>query len=318
MLIDTHAHLNFSAFDKDRNEVIRRCLEENIWTINIGTNYETSKKGVEISNKYKNGVFATVALHPINLETGLVKRKIDEFEGKHFEEEFDFKKYKNLALGKNLDFRSAQIKGLAKPSTRAKLGAGLVPHRNEVSGAGAKKVVAIGEIGLDYYYKPKTKKKLELFKEKQKDLFLKELNLAKELNLPVILHCRMAHQDLIEVLNSNIQYPTSNIRGVMHGFVGNIEQLKKYLQLGFYIGFNGIIFKKIEGINFEENIKKTPLERILLETDCPYLTPPPFESERNEPLYLRYIVQKIAKIKKITSKEITEITIKNTKELFKI
>jgi len=318
MLIDTHAHLNFSAFDKDRNEVIRRCLEENIWTINIGTNYETSKKGVEISNKYKNGVFATVALHPINLETGLVKRKIDEFEGKHFEEEFNFKKYKNLALGKNLDFRSAQIKGLAKPSTRAKLGAGLVPHRNEVSGAGAKKVVAIGEIGLDYYYKPKTKKKLELFKEKQKDLFLKELNLAKELNLPVILHCRMAHQDLIEVLNSNIQYPTSNIRGVMHGFVGNIEQLKKYLQLGFYIGFNGIIFKKIEGINFEENIKKTPLERILLETDCPYLTPPPFESERNEPLYLRYIVQKIAKIKKITSKEITEITIKNTKELFKI
>ncbi|PIU42975.1 MAG: hypothetical protein CO034_00560 [Parcubacteria group bacterium CG_4_9_14_0_2_um_filter_35_11] len=318
MLIDTHAHLNFSAFDKDRNEVIRRCLEENIWTINIGTNYETSKKGVEISNKYKNGVFATVALHPINLETGLIKRKIDEFEGKHFEEEFDFKKYKNLALGKNLDFRSAQIKGLAKPSTRAKLGAGLVPHRNEVSGAGAKKVVAIGEIGLDYYYKPKTKKKLELFKEKQKDLFLKELTLAKELNLPVILHCRMAHQDLIEVLNSNIQYPTSNIRGVMHGFVGNIEQLKKYLQLGFYIGFNGIIFKKIEGINFEENIKKTPLERILLETDCPYLTPPPFESERNEPLYLRYIVQKIAKIKKITSKEITEITIKNTKELFKI
>jgi len=318
MLIDTHAHLNFSAFDKDRNEVIRRCLEENIWTINIGTNYETSKKGVEISNKYKNGVFATVALHPINLETGLIKRKIDEFEGKHFEEEYDFKKYKNLALGKNLDFRSAQIKGLAKPSTRAKLGAGLVPHRNEVSGAGAKKVVAIGEIGLDYYYKPKTKKKLELFKEKQKDLFLKELTLAKELNLPVILHCRMAHQDLIEVLNSNIQYPTSNIRGVMHGFVGNIEQLKKYLQLGFYIGFNGIIFKKIEGINFEENIKKTPLERILLETDCPYLTPPPFESERNEPLYLRYIVQKIAKIKKITSKEITEITIKNTKELFKI
>jgi len=199
MLIDTHAHLNFSAFDKDRNEVIRRCLEENIWTINIGTNYETSKKGVEISNKYKNGVFATVALHPINLETGLIKRKIDEFEGKHFEEEFDFKKYKNLALGKNLDFRSAQIKGLAKPSTRAKLGAGLVPHRNEVSGAGAKKVVAIGEIGLDYYYKPKTKKKLELFKEKQKDLFLKELTLAKELNLPVILHCRMAHQDLIEV-----------------------------------------------------------------------------------------------------------------------
>jgi len=316
MLIDTHAHLNFNAFNQDRDGVIKRCLENDVWMINIGTNYETSKKAAEIAEKYEKGVYASVGLHPINLDTGLVKMKLDEQEGKHFE----------------------------KPSTRAKLGAGLVPHRNKVSGAGEfdydeykilaqnPKVVAIGEIGLDYYWKPKTTKKKELFKQKQKELFLKELELAKELNLPVILHCRMAHDDLIQTLqHSNI--PT--IKGVMHGFVGTSEQLQKYLKLGLYIGFNGIIFKKIEGINrndnkvviltrslpslvFEENIKNTPLDRILIETDCPYLAPPGFPEEKNNPLGVKYIVQKIAEIKNISFEEATKASTENAKNLFKI
>ena len=280
MLIDTHAHLNFTAFDKDREEVIKRCLEENIWMINIGTNSETSKRAVEIADRYKNGVFATVSLHPINLKTGLVKMKTDDSEGEHFEEKFDFKRYKELTK--------------------------------------SKKVVAVGEMGLDYYYKPKTVKKLKLFKEKQKNLFLEELNLAEELNLPVIFHCRMAHEDLLEILNYKLKAINCELKGVIHGFVGNLKQLQEYLKMGFYIGFNGIIFKKIEKINFEKNIENTPLEQMLIETDCPYLTPPPFESERNEPLYLRYIVQKIAKIKKLPSKEVTKITTRNAKELFKI
>ena len=245
MLVDTHSHLNFPAFDKDRNEIIKKCLESEIWVINVGTNFETSKKAVEITTKYEKGVYASIGLHPIDLDTGLIKIKTDEKEGSHFEKKFDYEKYKNLAK--------------------------------------SEKVVAIGEIGLDYYWKPKTKRKLELFKEKQKDLLLKELELAKELNLPphqkfgsgglpVIFHCRMAHQDLIEILNFQFSISNFQIRGVMHGFVGTIDQLKEYLKMGFYIGFNGIIFKKIEGINFEENIKNTPLDRILIETDCPYLT----------------------------------------------
>jgi len=280
MLIDTHAHLNFVAFNKDREEVIKKCLEENVRMINIGTNYETSKKAIEIAEKYPQGVYASIGLHPINLDTGLVKIKIDEKEGSHFEKVFDYEKYKGLA-------------------------------RSASSG----RVVAIGEIGLDYYYKPKTKRKLELFKEKQRSGLWQQLNFAKELNLPVIFHCRMAHNDLIQILQ---QSNTPTIKGVIHGFVGTLGQLKEYLKMGFYIGFNGIIFKKIEGIDFEENIKNTPLERILIETDCPYLTPPNFGEERNNPLGVKLVAERIAKIKNVAFEKVTEITTKNTKELFKI
>lgn len=278
MLIDTHSHLNFRAYKNDTDEVIRRSLNNGIWIINVGTNIETSKRTVGITQKYKEGVFASVGLHPISLDTGLVRTKDDNKEGSHFEKEFKYKAYKKLAQ--------------------------------------AEKVVAIGEVGLDYYFKPKTRRKLELFKERQRTLLLKEIELAREVNLPVIFHCRMAHNDLIQILSNNPKNRPS--KAVTHGFVGILEQLQAYLSLGFSIGFNGIIFKKIEGINFEENIKNTPLERILVETDCPYLTPPPFQEERNEPLYLRYIVQKIAQVKKITSEEVVEVTTRNARELFKI
>jgi len=279
MLIDTHAHLNFNAYKEDAEKVIRRSLDNDVWMINIGTNYQTSKKAVEIAQKYEKGVLAAIGLHPIHLETGLVKAKIDkeEINFKAAEEEFDYEKYKKLAQ--------------------------------------SPKVVAIGEIGLDYYYKPKTKRKLELFKEKQKEALLKQLEVAKELNLPIIFHCRMAHQDLIEILSENLDLKPQ--KAVAHGFVGNSEELQKYLNFGFYIGFNGIIFKSIEEINFEENIKNTPLDKILIETDCPYLTPPQVEG-RNEPIYVKYVVEEIAKIKNISYEEISEITTENAKRLFRI
>ena len=286
MLIDTHAHLNFPAFKDDTDKVIRRCLENGIWMINVGTNYETSKKAIEITEKYPQGVYASIGLHPINLDTGLIKIKEDTLEGKHLEKEFDYEKYKKLAL--------SGVKG-------------------------SKKVVAVGEIGLDYYYKPKTKRKLELFKGKQRSGLCQQLDLATDLNLPVIFHCRMAHQDLIQTLQ---QSNTPTIKGVMHGFVGTLEQLKEYLKMGLYIGFNGIIFKKIEGTNFEEIVKNTPLEKILIETDCPYLTPPPAAAGggtvRNEPLNVKYVAQKIAEIKNTNFERVAEITTKNARELFKL
>ncbi len=315
MLIDTHAHVNFNAYKDDACGVIRRSLSpvrnkisNGVWMINIGTNYETSKKAVEIAQKYPEGVFAAIGLHPIHLETGLLKIKndLEEIEVRTKEEEFDYEKYKELAKNP--------------------------------------KVVAIGEIGLDYYWRPKTTKKKELFKQKQKDLLLRQLELAKELNLPVVFHCRMGHQDLIEFLSNNPGVRPE--KAVAHGFVGNLEELQKYLDFGYYIGFNGIIFKKIEGINFKENIKRTPLDRILVETDCPYLTPPLLAEDlvragplpiRNEPLYVKYIAEEIAKIKNLkrndpTNKgviltrsfqslvfeEISRVTTENAKKLFKI
>lgn len=272
MLIDTHSHLNFPAFKNDLNKIIKQSLSDNVWMINVGTDYQTSKKAVEIAEKYEKGIYAAIGLHPINLDVGLVKIKIDpsEFEeGYSFEKEFDFKKYKNLAKNP--------------------------------------KVKAIGEIGLDYYWKPKTKKKLDLFKEKQRELLLKQLELSEELNLPMILHCRFGHDNLLGVLKSNL-------KGVIHCFTGNWEQTQKYLSLGFYLGFNGIIFK----LNLDEIIKKIPLDRILIETDCPYLTPPQKEGQRNEPLYIKYVVQKIAEVKNISFEKVAEITTKNAKELFKL
>lgn len=278
--VDTHAHLNFAAFNKDKEEVIKRCLDNKVWIINTGTNFTTSQKAVEIAHNYETGVFASVGLHPINLETGLVKRKIDELEGDTFEKEFDYERYRELAK--------------------------------------SKKVVAIGEIGLDYYWKPKTTRKKELFKQTQKDLLYRELQLAKELDLPVIFHCRMAHEDLIKFLNEQRTKNKEQLRGVMHGFVGTSEQLQEYLRMGFYIGFNGIIFKTIEGIDFQENIKITPLDRILVETDCPYLVPPVVDAERNEPLFVKYIAREIAKIKNQSIEKISEITTQNARKLFNI
>lgn len=280
MLIDTHAHLNFAAFNKDRDQVIGRCLDNDTWMINVGTNLATSQKAVEIAQKYEEGVYAAVGLHPINIDqkpkTKDQKQKMEAEDV--LEENFDFEKYKRLAQ--------------------------------------QEKVVAIGEIGLDYYQKPKTAKKKALFKQAQKELFLKELELARELNLPVIFHCRMAHQDLREILTSNSQLPSSSFRGVIHSFVGSLKELQAYLKLGFYIGYNGIIFKEIEGIDFNVLIKATPLAKILVETDCPFLTPPQRGERRNEPLFVKDVAERIAEIKGVSFEEVAKATTQNARALF--
>ncbi|MDP2967183.1 MAG: TatD family hydrolase [bacterium] len=275
MLIDTHAHLNFNAYKDDLDEVIKRSLDNKVWMINVGSQYETSKKAVKIAEQYEKGVYAAVGLHPIHLSDRIFKTKIDqkEIEFQTREEDFDYQKYKELAQ--------------------------------------SKKVAAIGEIGLDYWYKPKTKKKLEEFKQKQKEVFLQQLELARELSLPVIFHCRMAHDVLLETLN--FQVSSFKFRGAIHCFTGNWQQAERYLEMGLYLGFNGIIFK----LDLDEIIKKTPLEKILIETDCPYLTPPPMEG-RNEPLYVKYVAEKIAKIKNLSYEELSNMTTKNARKLLNI
>ena len=283
MLIDSHAHVNFSVYKEDADEVIKRALDNNTWIINVGSQYSTSKRAVEIAQKYEKGVFAAIGLHPLHLQ----EMKIDHSEVdsqavfKTRVEEFDYEKYRDLAK--------------------------------------SPKVVAIGEAGLDYWYRPKTKTKIAEFKERQKEAFLKQLNLAKELDLPIVLHCRLANDDLIEILNTEYKILNTKPRGVIHCFAGTPEQAQKYMDLGFFIGFTGLIFKKIEGLpEWQEIIEKIPLEKILVETDCPYLTPPPFEGKRNEPLYVKYIAQKVAEIKSITLEEVAETTTQNAKKLFNI
>ncbi|MFH1462667.1 MAG: TatD family hydrolase [bacterium] len=294
MLIDTHSHLNFAAYKDDVDEVIKRSLEGGVWMINVGSQYSTSRRAVNIAQRYDRGVYAAVGLHPIHLADGIFKAKLDTEEASFntHNESFDYQQYKELAL--------------------------------------SEKVVAIGEIGLDYYYKPKTKKRLEEFKNLQKEIFLEQLELAKELNLPIIFHCRTAHEDLIEILNTKYlprrqadKIQNTKPRGVVHCFTGTWQQAQKYLEMGFYLGFNGIIFK----LDLDEVIKNAPLDKILIETDCPYLLPPlpaealakaGFREGRNEPLYTKYIAEKVAKIKNLSYKDLSEITTQNAKKLFKI
>ncbi len=272
MIIDTHSHLSFKAYDKDRDEVIKRTQKEGVVCIDVGTKYETSKYAVELAKKNE-GMYAAIGMHPIHIKTDLLKLKMDEEEGafEPFGEEFDKERYKELVK--------------------------------------SKKVVAIGEIGLDYYYRPKGTAKTEKFKEKQREVFISQLNLAKELNFPVIIHCRMAHDDIIKILENY-----KGIAGVIHCFTGNWEQAQKYMDLGFYIGINGIIFK----LDLDEVIKKVPLEKILTETDCPYLTPPAAGTERNEPIFVKYVIKKIAEIKNISFEKVADITTQNAKSLFQI
>jgi len=280
MIIDTHSHVNFNAYKDDRDEVVKRTLAQGVWMINVGTKYETSKSAVELAEKNESGVYAAIGLHPIYAAAEFQKIKTDPDEGEFLvkEQDFDKEKYKELAK--------------------------------------SKKVVAIGEIGLDYYYRPKSATKLEEFKAKQKKVFIEELDLAKELNLPVIIHVRMAHEDVLDILKSQAQNPNGQkIHGVVHCFTGTWEQAQKYMSMGFYIGINGIIFK----FNIDEVIKQAPLDKILVETDCPYLTPiAEGKDARNEPIFVKHVIQRIADLKGKSFEEIASATADNAKKLFKI
>jgi len=275
MITDTHSHLSFKAYDNDRDEVIKRNLESGLSCIDVGTKYETSKRAIELAEKNKN-IYAAIGMHPIHIKTDLLKLRMDENEGGFapLGEEFEKEKYIELAK--------------------------------------SKKVVAVGEIGLDYYYRPKSTSRKQQFKDLQKEVFIKQLDMAGELNLPVIVHCRMAFEDLYEILSAQ---GGKTLRGVIHCFTGSWEDAQKYLKLGFYIGINGIIFK----LDLDEVIKECPLDKILTETDCPYLTPPAEgKDKRNEPVFVKHVIQKIADIKQISFDEVASATSQNAKDLFKI
>lgn len=164
------------------------------------------------------------------------------------------------------------------------------------------RVVAIGEIGLDYYWNKENK-------EKQKDGFIRQILLAKELGLPVIVHDREAHGDTLEILK---EYKP---KGVLHCFSGSAEMAKEIIKLGMYIGVGGVVtFKNAK--NLPEVIENIPLDRILLETDAPYLAPVPFRSKRNDSSLIPYIAEKIGDIKGISKEQVLKITKENAYRLF--
>lgn len=169
------------------------------------------------------------------------------------------------------------------------------------------KVVAIGEIGLDYYYDDPPK-------EFQKEIFIKQIRLAKKLNLPIIIHDRDAHGDILDILK---QEWTKDLIGVFHSYSGSVEMTFQVIEMNFYISLGGpVTFKNAK--KTKEVAKAVPIEKLLIETDSPYLTPEPYRGKRNTPVYVKFVAKKIAELREMPYEEVCRITAENAIKLFNI
>lgn len=168
-----------------------------------------------------------------------------------------------------------------------------------------KKVIGIGEIGLDYYYDNSDR-------EIQKTWFREQIRLAKELDLPYIVHDRDAHEDVFKIMKEELY---SGTRGILHCYSSSVEMAREFVKLGFYISLGGpVTFKKAKTPKLVA--KEIPLDKLLIETDCPYLTPEPFRGKRNEPKYVKYVAEEIATIKEVSIDVIADKTKENFRKLF--
>ncbi|WP_342493743.1 TatD family hydrolase [Bacillus sp. FSL R5-0712] len=169
------------------------------------------------------------------------------------------------------------------------------------------KVVAIGEMGLDYYWDKSPK-------DVQKEVFRRQIALAKEVKLPIVIHNRDATEDVVTILKEE---GAAEVGGIMHCFTGSLETAKTCMEMNFYISFGGpVTFKNAK--KPKEVVKEIPSDKLLIETDCPYLTPVPFRGKRNEPSYVKYIAEQIAELREISFEELAELTTKNAKKVFRI
>src|SRR3989344_910395 len=166
------------------------------------------------------------------------------------------------------------------------------------------KVVAVGECGLDYFRLPENEKETAI--SKQKTAFIAQINFASKHNLPLIIHCRDAYEDVLEIL----KYQYKDQPGVIHSFTGDWETAKKYLDFGFYVALNGILTFDKSG-KLAEVAKNTPLDKLITETDAPYLTPPPHRGKRNEPSYVQYVAAKIAEVRGEDKEKVSQQTFNN-------
>ena len=258
-MFDSHAHINDTAFDEDRDAVIANMFASGVdgW-IEVGTNIEESKKAIELSKKH-NKIFASVGVHPHGL--------------------------------KDIEDGNWEALAVLADSPECK---------------------AIGEVGLDF----SRDKGLEFQEEKLKQC----IALAQAKNLPMIFHVRSgndidAHDELIRILKtySDAERP----KGVIHTFSGNLQQAQEYISLGMYISFSGVVtFKKSDELR--EIAKTIPLEAMLVETDCPYLTPEPFRGKRNDPSFVKFVIQTIAELRGIDFFEVEQKTHNNDKKLFSV
>ena len=277
--IDTHAHINFNAYKDDGDEVIRRALAEEVAMILVGSDYKTSKRALDYANKYEKGVWAAVGLHPMQIFS--FRAKTDDYDFQTRGEDFNYDSYDKLT-----EFE---------------------------------RVVAIGEIGLDYYHLDPASD-IAFIKEKQKEVFRAQLLLARRTGKPVIIHCRQAHDDMVEILKDfkkvhKEMFSANQPWGVMHCFSGDENLAWTYFDLGLLLSFTGLITFSNQ---WDDLIRKLPLGKIMIETDAPFLTPEPFRGQRNEPLLVKKGAERIAQIKNIATTKVAAETTANARNLFKI
>ena len=255
MLIDTHCHLDWSAFDSDRDEVIRRAVDSGVTRmITIGVDVASSRRAIELAEQYA-AVYAAVGVHPndcAGFDTALLN----------------------------------EIRSLARHP----------------------KVVAVGEIGLDYYWHM-------VDHDTQTRAFQAQLELAAELHKPVIVHSRDAAPDVISILEQHITRHSSLITGTLHSYFDDLEIARRAFDIGFFIGVTGpVTFKKAE--HEREVVRQVPLEQVLIETDAPFLAPVPYRGQRNEPAYVRYVAEMIGKVRDLPYEQVTRQTTENAGRLF--
>jgi len=254
-IVDTHAHLDFRAFDKDREQVTERARAAGIqWIINPGTDLESSRRAVRLAESYP-GVYAAVGVHPHDAKT-VTESTLRE------------------------------LRGLARHP----------------------KVVAIGEIGLDYYRDLSPR-------DVQRSVFHRQLELADELGMPVILHDRDAHRDILTILEEWGAAGGSAVPSLFHAFSGDEMMAHRVLEMGCYIAIGGpVTFRNARQL--ARIVPAIPLDRLVVETDCPFLTPHPHRGKRNEPAYVRLVVEKVAELREESVDAIARQTTLNARTLF--
>jgi TatD DNase family protein len=273
--IDAHTHIHFAAFTDDYRDVVNRAAASDVHMIAVGTQKDTSKRAIEVAHEFRESVWATVGLHPIHTEASFHDTK----ELGASEEAKGF-----TSRGEEFDYK--EYKKLAADP----------------------KVVAIGECGLDYYRLGDSTKK------KQMEVFEQHLELAHEVNKPLMIHCRHAFDDLIHLL-SRFTTRLNDPPGVIHFFTGTREQAMMLMDLGFAFTFGGVLTFTCD---YDNVVRSIPLDRIFSETDAPYVAPVPYRGKRNEPAYIVEVVKKLAEIKGITVEEMRGHIFANAKRIFKV
>ncbi len=242
----------------------------------VGTQRDTSRAAVEVAKTGHGKIFAAIGLHPVHLHPRYVDEKESAFMSR--EEDFDYAYYRELAE--------------------------------------APEVIAIGETGLDFYHLPEDVPREEVIK-KQTEVFLQHIELAKEVNKAMVIHCRDAYRELADVLR---QHP--EIRGTVHCFTGTEEEAELLLSLGLSIGFTGIITFPPRAENpaaqerLLEAVRRVPLERLLIETDAPYLAPAAYRGKTCEPWMVEEVAKKVAELKGLDFVTVKNATAENAEKLF--